>query len=60
MSKQNLVEVTLSKPHRHAGTDHPAGTRLKVTLSQRAFLAERNKITAPAEPKAKAEPAAKA
>lgn len=60
MSKKTLVEVTLIKPHRHGGDDHPVGAKLRVTESQRAFLAERKKIAAPAEPKAKAEPATKA
>ena len=33
-----LFEVTLAKPHPHAGTDHPPGDKIKVTARQREWL----------------------
>lgn len=38
------VEVTLKKPHRHAGKDHEAGDKIKVTEWQRNWLKEREVI----------------
>lgn len=33
-----LFEVTLAKPHTHAGKDHKPGDKIKVTARQRAWL----------------------
>lgn len=41
--KQKTVEVTLAKPHTHAGTPHPAGAKIQVSEPVRAWMVE-NKI----------------
>jgi hypothetical protein len=35
-----LVEVTLAKPHTHAGTPYVAGAKIKVTETERDWLAK--------------------
>lgn len=44
--KARTVEVELSKPHTHAGKEHPTGSTIKVTSRQKAFLQESGKIAA--------------
>lgn len=39
-----LVEVTLAKPHTHAGVDYAAGARIKVDESTAKWLAD-NQVT---------------
>lgn len=41
---KSLEEVTLLKPHRHGGQPYKAGARIKVSVSEKAFLAKRGKI----------------
>lgn len=43
--KQKLVEVTLAKPHTHAGEKLPAGSKIKVTEPERDWLAGAEVIT---------------
>lgn len=38
------VEVTLAKPHTHAGKDCKAGDKISVTETQRAWLAKHGVI----------------
>lgn len=38
MSKQDTVEVTLDKPHTHAGKPYAAGAKIKVTEATREWL----------------------
>ena len=38
-AEQKLVEVTLLKPHTHAGVPHAAGAKLKVNEPTRDWLA---------------------
>lgn len=48
------MNVTLKKPHTHAGVDHPVGARIEVTGQEAAFLVEHGVIDEPAPAKAKA------
>lgn len=38
------VQVTLKKPHRHAGQWHKEGAKIAVTPAQAEWLKERGKI----------------
>lgn len=42
--EQKLVEVTLAKPHTHAGNSYAAGAVIKVTESDRAWLIQNNVV----------------
>ncbi|WP_313226721.1 DUF7210 family protein [Stutzerimonas chloritidismutans] len=44
--KARTVEVELAKPHTHAGKECPAGSTIKVTARQKAFLQESGKVAA--------------
>lgn len=48
---QKLVEVTLAKPHTHAGVAHDAKARIKVTASDREWLITQGVVNAPTAPK---------
>lgn len=43
------VEVTLIKPHRHAGEKHAAGAKIRVTEPERDWLVANGVIEKPAE-----------
>ena len=45
--KAGLVDVTLAKNHKHAGTDHSAGARIKVSELERLWLIEQQIVAAP-------------
>lgn len=40
----DLVQVTLKKPHTHAGKDHPAGAKLNLRADQAERLKKHDKI----------------
>lgn len=42
-----LVEVTLGKPHEHAGNQHQAGEKIRVSHAERDWLIANAIITAP-------------
>lgn len=44
------VEVTLAKPHRHAGEKYPAGAKIQVTEHDRDWLVANEIISKPAAP----------
>jgi hypothetical protein len=46
-TEKKLVEVTLGKPHTHAGVEHPAGARIKVTEPVRDWLIKNQIVNAP-------------
>jgi hypothetical protein len=45
-----LVEITLVKPHTHAGKDHAAGDTLQVDEPTAKWLADNEIINIPAAP----------
>ncbi len=48
-----LVEITLAKPHTHAGVPYAAGEKIKVTEADRDWLQANAIVNAPEEAKAK-------
>lgn len=52
-AEQKLVEVTLLKPHTHAGVRHAAGAKVKVNEAERDWLAAKQIIQTPKEVVAK-------
>lgn len=47
--EQKRVEVTLIKPHTHAGEKKKAGDKIKVTEQEREWLVSAQVINAPKE-----------
>ena len=45
-----MVEVTLTRPHTHAGVDYPAGAKITVREADRAWLAAHKVINVAAKP----------
>jgi hypothetical protein len=50
---QKLVEVTVQKPHTHAGVKYQAGAKVKVNEAERDWLAANKIIETPKEVVAK-------
>lgn len=46
-----LVEVTLAKPHKHAGINYAAGAKIMVSEPERKWLKDHKIIEADKEPK---------
>lgn len=49
-TEPKLVEVTLAKPHKHAGKSYLAGAKIKVSEPERAWLTTHHIIVS-TEPK---------
>jgi hypothetical protein len=46
---QKLVEVTLGKPHTHAGVQYADGAKIKVSEAEREWLIAHDVVTATKE-----------
>jgi len=46
-----LVEVTLAKPHKHAGISYDTGAKIMVSEPERKWLADQKIIEVGKEPK---------